>query len=253
MNQPLPPYTQPPAPPARRRRGGRIALLGCGGLIGLVILIAVIAAVASSQGPTGSTAGGAVSALASPLATRSASPAALSAADQKFVTGLASALAARGQQSTETPAQTAAVGESVCKARRSGVTLAQILAGIPATSAGKLIVRTAEKYLCPAYLPKVLLQLSGSGIQNSAPFLVNSGTVTVKYTYDCSSAGGSGNFIADLEAGNQASLGSDDQSIANALGASGGATTTVYPQDVGAEYHVAVNSECNWSLVVTSG
>ena len=185
MNQPLPPYAQPPAPPARRRRGGRIALLGCGGLIGLVILVAVIAAVASSQGPTGSTAGGAVSALASPLATRSASPAALSAADQKFVTGLASALAARGQQSTETPAQTAAVGESVCKARRSGATLAQILAGIKATSAGKLIVRTAEKYLCPAYLPKVLLQLSGSGIQNSAPFLVNSGTVTVKYTYDC--------------------------------------------------------------------
>ena len=122
-------------------------------------------------------------------------------------------------------------------------------------TAGKL-VRTAERDICPAQYPQppvVLLRMSGNGIQNSAPFLVTSGTVTVTYTYDCSAFGGSGNFIADLETGNQASLSSDDQSIANALGAGGTATTTVYPQDVGSDYHVAVNSECNWTVTVEQG
>ena len=76
----------------------------------------------------------------------------------------------------------------------------------------------AEKKLCPAYLPHVLIRFSGSGIANSRPFLVTTGTVTVHYTYNCS-AMGTGNFIADLETGNQALPGSDDQSIANDLSA----------------------------------
>jgi hypothetical protein len=99
----------------------------------------------------------------------------------------------------------------------------------------------------------VLLRMSGSGIQNSAPFLVTSGTLTVRYSYDCSSSGGSGNFVADLETGNQSSLSSDDQSIANALGTGGSATTTVYPQDTGSDYHLAVDSECDWSVTVKQG
>jgi len=97
---------------------------------------------------------------------------------------------------------------------------------------------------------RVLLRMSGSGIQNSAPFLVSSGTLTVRYSYDCSADGGSGNFIADIETGDQSSLDSDDQSVANALGSGGSAVTTVYPQDVGSMYHLAVNSECSWSVVV---
>lgn len=100
--------------------------------------------------------------------------------------------------------------------------------------------------------PTVLLSLSGSGIENSAPFLVTESQLTVTYSYDCAAFGGTGNFIADLLTGNQDSLGSDDQSIANALGAGGTVTTTIYPQNPGTDYHLAVNSECNWSVTVKS-
>jgi hypothetical protein len=101
--------------------------------------------------------------------------------------------------------------------------------------------------------PKVLLSLSGSGIENSPPFLVTESQLTVHYTYDCSGQGGDGNFIADLLNGNQSSPGSDDQSIANALGVGGSATTTIYPTNAGSDYHLAVNSECNWTVVVSTG
>jgi hypothetical protein len=46
-----------------------------------------------------------------------------------------------------------------------------------------------------------------------------------------------------METGNQASLGSDDQSIANALGSGGSQVTTLYPRNVGSIYHIAVNSD----------
>jgi hypothetical protein len=78
------------------------------------------------------------------------------------------------------------------------------------------------------------------------------GTLTVHYTFNCASQGRSGNFIADLETGNQASLNSDDQSIANALATHGSATTTIYAQNLSSEYHLAVNSECSWTIVVTT-
>jgi hypothetical protein len=77
--------------------------------------------------------------------------------------------------------------------------------------------------------------------------------VTARYSYDCSAFGGSGNFIADLVSRSQGSGNYDDQSIANELGSSGGQTTTVYPQDQGATYHLEVNSECSWSITLTSG
>ena len=56
----------------------------------------------------------------------------------------------------------------------------------------------------------------------------------------------SGNFIADL----QQPGGGDDQSIANALGAGGTVTTTVYPTNAGSDYYISVNSECTWTVTV---
>ncbi len=94
---------------------------------------------------------------------------------------------------------------------------------------------------------------SGSGIENSAPFNVGSGPLTVSYTYNCSSFGSSGNFIADLLYGNQSSLNSDDEPIANDLSTGGSQSTTVYPQYPGKDYYVSVNSECSWSITVTGG
>jgi hypothetical protein len=60
----------------------------------------------------------------------------------------------------------------------------------------------ATKAPAPA-APKVLLSLSGSGIANSPPFPVAAETLTVHYSYSCASFGSSGNFIADLQSGNQ--------------------------------------------------
>jgi hypothetical protein len=97
----------------------------------------------------------------------------------------------------------------------------------------------------------LLLTFSGSGIRNSAPFNVGGGPLTVTYSFNCSSFGGSGNFQADLYYGNQASLNSDDLSVANALARSGHQTTTVYPQYPGKEYYLSVNSECSWNVKVT--
>ena len=95
------------------------------------------------------------------------------------------------------------------------------------------------------------MQLSGSGIANSAPFNVGPGALRVTYSFDCSSFGGQGNFIADLLYGNQSSPNSDDLSIANALATSGQNTTYVYPMYPNSEYYLSVNSECSWTVTVT--
>lgn len=130
------------------------------------------------------------------------------------------------------PAPTVTVTRS---ARNAGLAAASASASAPAQSSG------------------VLFTFSGSGIRNSASFTVNSSAVTARYSYDCSAFGSSGNFIADLVSGSPGSGNYDDQSIANELGSGGGQTTTVYPQDQGATYHLEVNSECSWSITLTSG
>lgn len=105
----------------------------------------------------------------------------------------------------------------------------------------------------PAPASSVLISLSGSGIRNSAPFVVNSSSVTARYSYDCSAFGTSGNFIASIVSGSPSNGTYDDQTIANALGSGGSQTTTVYPQDQGSSYYLEVNSECSWSITLTAG
>jgi len=84
--------------------------------------------------------------------------------------------------------------------------------------------------------------------------VVTQPALRVKYSYDCSSLGGSGSFVADFETANQNSLDFDAQQIANALSPGGAETITIYPQKTGREYHLAVNSQCDWSITVsTSG
>ncbi len=41
--------------------------------------------------------------------------------------------------------------------------------------------------------------------------------------------------------------------LADDLGSGGSQTTTVYPEDQGATYHLEVDSECSWSTTLTSG
>lgn len=125
----------------------------------------------------------------------------------------------------------------------------------PATSAttSPAPASTTSSPAAAAPAKHVLIRFAGSGIKNSAPFDVGSGLLTVTYRFNCASFGSSGNFVADLLYGNQASLSGDDQSIANDLAMSGGQTTTVYPQDPGKDYYLSVNSECSWRLKVVTG
>ncbi|MGC1783606.1 MAG: DUF732 domain-containing protein [Acidobacteriaceae bacterium] len=221
--------------------------------MGAIVLVIVIASVANASHTTGSkqhvaSGGGTTKAVSTPSAPT------YTAADTKWYNEV---LTKFPQISGGTEKQIVSVGNQVCTARQAGGAQAQLVSA----SAGKLgssarsFVRDAEKALCPSEVPvppQVLLSFSGNGIENSAPFLVNSSQVTVTYSFNCASFGGSGNFIADLEYGNQSSLNSDDQSIANALAPSGQTTTTVYPQDPGNDYYVAVNSECSWTIKVES-
>jgi hypothetical protein len=115
------------------------------------------------------------------------------------------------------------------------------------------ITVTARPSAVAAPASNVLIRFSGSGIRNSAPFVVNSSVVKAHYSYDCSAAGGSGNFIADMISGSPSSLSSDDQPIANALGSGGSQTTTLYPANQGSRYHLEVNSECSWSITLRAG
>jgi hypothetical protein len=248
------PYYQQPQPPRKKRHLVRNILLGVAGLFVLFIVIRIIGTAVSGSKPTASSSSS--PATSAPTTTAPAA-ATFSSADEKFFNDVTAAFPSLAIDDSTM----AKLGTDTCNARKAGTSQAMLYAATNKQKAllgpdgGPKIVRLAEKDLCPQYLPvapTVLFQLSGSGIENSSPFVVNSGTVTVHYTYNCASAGGTGNFIADLETGDQSSLNSDDQSIANALGADGSVTTTVYPQDVGAEYHLAVNSECTWSIVVES-
>ena len=159
-----------------------------------------------------------------------------------------SVAAVQATQLARTPAALTSAQKAAAK-----VAAAKAAAAQAAQNAAAAKAAAAKAAAAKAYAHRVLAHLSGNGIANSVPFLVTASPVTATYTYDCSAAGGSGNFIADMETPNQSSLSSDDQSIANALGAGGTATTTLYPTDTGQNYYLSVNSECSWSVTLTAG
>ena len=149
-----------------------------------------------------------------------------------------------------------AAGKTAKPSPATTVTVTAAAAPAPTVTVTRTVKRAAAASAsasAPAQSSGVLFTFSGSGIRNSAPFTVNSSAVTARYSYDCSAFGGSGNFIADLVSGSPSSGNYDDQSIANELGSGGGQTTTVYPQDQGVTYHLEVNSECSWTVTLTSG
>lgn len=102
----------------------------------------------------------------------------------------------------------------------------------------------------PSSLP---FEISGTGSTSFAgPFSVSTDTLTVRYSYDCSSTGGSG-FIAGISSGNQLAPSYDYQSIANVAGVKGAATVTLHPRDVGQDYYLQVGSACRWQIGIAGG
>jgi len=97
-----------------------------------------------------------------------------------------------------------------------------------------------------AKLPKVLLDITGSGIKQTQSFTTKS-SWTIDYTFDCSNFGSQGNF--------QIYLNNTDGSYnygagPNDLAMSGG-DTEYYYNDAGGHY-LTINSECNWHVTVKS-
>jgi hypothetical protein len=133
--------------------------------------------------------------------------------------------------------------------RSSGITPIQGLALVTAVIILGTILLASSKgagsSTTPAATPQVLLTLSGNGVKNSGPFSASGDSVAVAYSFDCTSFGFSGNFIAEL-------VGADGfpKWIANAMAKSGKDTTTVYLSGTSGPYHIEVNSECSWSVIV---
>jgi len=89
-----------------------------------------------------------------------------------------------------------------------------------------------------------LLDLSGSGLKNSAPFNAPDHW-KLAYTYDCTGFGGQGNFQVFLYQGSALV-----NILVNELGAKGSATTDVY--NGGNGMHLEMNSECDWHVTATN-
>jgi hypothetical protein len=184
-----------------------------------------------------------------PAAAPATTPAALTSGQSAFVASLLKAQSAVGWSNSSPDSVLAKNGQNICDGLAGGgavnVDGAPAALGLPGTTVEKIAIQA----ICPQYSDQVpgtvLGHLSGNGQGNSPPFVVPA-QVSVTYSYNCSQAGGSGNFIADL----QQPGGGDDQSIANALGAGGTVTTTVYPTNAGSDYYISVNSECTWTVTV---
>lgn len=160
--------------------------------------------------------------------------------------------AAGANKSKPAPASTVTVTAAAAAAPTVTVT-ARAATAAPAVTVTATATPAAAAAPHAAPASNVLITFSGSGIRTSAAFVVNSSAVTAHYNYSCSAFGSSGNFIADMVSGSPSSASYDDQSIANELGTGGSQTATVYPQDQEGTYHLEVNSECSWSVMLTAG
>ena len=96
----------------------------------------------------------------------------------------------------------------------------------------------------PAGSPQVLLSEQGTGIKATDEFTASGGQVHLSYGYDCWNFGMAGNFIVTLYAGT--TLRGVE---VNELGKSKTGSTTIYLDGSG-PYHLEVNSECTWAVIV---
>lgn len=151
-----------------------------------------------------------------------------------FGAGEATGKTSTAKAATSSPAASAAPAATAQPAAKSS----------PATSAK---AAAAPKASAPAPASRhVLARFSGSGIENTSQFTVSgSGNWELKWSYDCSSAGGSGNFIVGEDSDNDF-----NGANVNELGAGGHGVTHVY-SDAGTHY-LDVDSECNWEMTAVS-
>jgi hypothetical protein len=113
---------------------------------------------------------------------------------------------------------------------------------LPTTAPDTTLDTTPVATTPPA--PVTALTFSGSGIKQSGDFTVNADQWTIAYSYNCSAAGGTGNFAVTV----YNSDGTYYDGAVNEL--SSGATSSTVEHGAGT-YYLSVDSECSWSINVT--
>jgi len=93
-----------------------------------------------------------------------------------------------------------------------------------------------------AKAPQTLLDLTGSGTKQTQTFTA-AGDWDLNWTYDCSAAGGNGNFIVTVY--NKDGSVSFDNTPVNQMGASG---NDVQHYHTGGKFYLDINSECSWTV-----
>jgi hypothetical protein len=151
-----------------------------------------------------------------------------------LVVGIAIGAAAGGGSKNDT-SSTASGSTS------TGVTSSAPSSPAPAHSAAAPAAHSAAA--APA--KSIVLQTSGNGTKTTKQFTV-AADWSVKYSYDCSSMMGQGNFIVTENGGDN-----DGVPIVNLLGAKGSDVT--YQHSDSGQHSLEINSECNWTVTVTSG
>lgn len=246
QQQPWPQQTwpggqQPPpgGPPPRKSHVLRNILILAIPVVIVILVIAGAIGAATSGHKTGST---------TPNPPPTTAPVAvtltLTATEQKFVSDI------NGDRViTATAGSTSllAIGHGLCKVLKDGAgdsTALQLLRAKMINASAKEFLKVTERDLCPSAVPKVIATFTGSGIENTAKFYISgSGNWVLKWSYDCSSLGMSGNFIVDEDGGNDF-----NGANVNELSAGGRGRTHVY-SDAGSHY-LSVNSECSWRVQV---
>jgi hypothetical protein len=99
----------------------------------------------------------------------------------------------------------------------------------------------------PATTRTTLLTLSGSGVRDSQPFTASGDRADVAYTFDCTSYGSAGYFALSIYDRNGVTL----EAVNYRLARSGKDSETIYLSNTAGPFHLAINSDCAWSVIVT--
>jgi hypothetical protein len=147
----------------------------------------------------------------------------------------------------------AAIGSAMGKSQPSASPATVIASPVPTATASAETaapVALATPAATPEPTPRVLLSLSGNGIKTTKSFRASGDSVDLVYAFNCAAFGSQGNFAVMFYG---ASLGGPalPDILVNALAAKGSDTSTEYLNGAPGPFHLAINSECAWTVKVT--
>lgn len=97
---------------------------------------------------------------------------------------------------------------------------------------------------------RILLELSGNGVKESNTFTASGDSAALTYTFDCTSHGSAGRFALAFD--DRTGLPLDTVNYTHAAsGKSDQDSETIYLANTAAPYHLAIDSDCAWSVAVT--